>query len=157
MRTLIPFAVALALAAAPAAGQCYTSASFQAYGTGCNPVFLGQVPNLNGRFDATNCIVYFQVTAFSGCCNTFLQSHVLALGIQRVQIPLPQIGAGCELLVDPLVLQFQPASQGGLFSLVLPPGLPPFTLVGQGAAVYFTTIGLSTDFALTPGMGVALQ
>lgn len=145
------------LTAPLAMAQCpFASVSTQSYGQGCNPVF-GTNPTLSVTLDAANCRVQVAVNAFPGCCNTFLRTYLLAIGFQQVSIPVPQIGPGCTLLVQPTALLIQPSAGGATFSLGLPPILPPLGFVAQGAAHYFTTIGFSDDFALTDGAQVTLQ
>src|SRR5262249_32642248 len=89
----------LALLLVPALpAQCtVTGAGMQTYGQGCNPVF-GSQPTLAISLDASGCRLDITVQAFGGCCNTYLTNHLLALGAQQVNVPLPQIGSGCALL-----------------------------------------------------------
>src|SRR5262249_46209910 len=96
------------------------------------------------------------VQAFGGCCNTYLTNHLLALGAQQVNVPLPQIGSGCALLASLDALLLQPSSAGGVFHVNLPPIAVPFTFAAQGGALYFTTIGFRNDLALTAGALITL-
>jgi hypothetical protein len=140
-----------------AAAQCpFSTVQLTTYGSGCNPVFATN-PTLTGTLDPTVCTLNLTVNAFSGCCNTFLNGRILAIGLQPVSQPLPQLGVGCTLLASPDALLFQANTAGATFVLAIPPGLPPLTLYAQGAAIYFTTIGLTTDIALTGGEAAALQ
>jgi hypothetical protein len=135
--------------------QCtITSVTFASYGTACNTVF-GVPPALSGTWDPNACSVRLTLTGFTGCCNTFLQQRLLALGQQSANIPVPSVGPTCYLLVIPdLILTF-PASQT-TFDFVLPPGLPPSTIYAQGANVYFTTIGFTLDAELSNGLAVSV-
>jgi len=153
-----PFSMLLtALVAATASAQCpFTSVSMQTQGQGCNPVFVAP-PTYGVALDTIACTLQLQVTAFQGCCNTYLQGRLLALGDQPASVPMPWIGSGCTLLVNPVILLYQPASAGDTFVLALPALLPPLTFYAQAAAHYFTTIGFSHDFALTAGGQITLQ
>lgn len=151
--------IAGVIAGASAVAQCqFSGVSVQTVGAGCNPVFAGNNPSIGGRLDTTACSLGLQVTAYAGCCNTWLRDRVLLLGLQQVNVPLPQVGSGCTLLARPDVLLWLPVSGGDTFSLALPPGLPlGFTVFVQAAAHYFTTIGFSDDFALSAGAQVTLN
>ncbi|HLQ38843.1 MAG TPA: hypothetical protein VK348_13625 [Planctomycetota bacterium] len=150
-------ALSITAVAAMAPAQCsFSSVQLSAYGSGCNPVFSTN-PTLGGTLDVTNCTLGLTVVAFGGCCNTFLRAFVLAIGAQPANTPLPQLGVGCTLLASPDVLLFQANSAGPTFTLAIPPGLPPLSFRAQSGAIYFTTIGFSTDVALTEGETVALQ
>lgn len=147
------------LFAVAATAQCqFASVSIQTFGAGCNPVFVGNNPSIGGRLDVNSCTLGLQVNAFSGCCNTYLWGRMLVLGLAQVNVPVPQVGVGCTLLARPDVLLFLPTSAGDTFALSLPPLLPPgLVLFAQAAAHYFTTIGFSDDFALSPGATVTLN
>jgi hypothetical protein len=146
----------LLFAATAALAQCpFGSVSVLANGQGCNPVF-GTAPTFTVGLDVASCTLQVPVSAFSGCCNTFLVGRVLVLGDQPASVPLPQFGSGCTLLASPVILLYQPASAGDTFVLTLPASLPPLSFYAQAAAHYFTTIGLSHDFALTAGGLVSL-
>jgi hypothetical protein len=152
-------ALVTAAAVAPAVtAQCpFATASLQPVGQGCNPVF-GTPPGVAVALDPTTCTVQLTVSAFGGCCNTFLVGRMLVLGVQAVSIPVPQLGSGCTLLADPVVLLYLQSASGGTFAFSvssLPPG--PVSFHAQGGAHYFTTIGLSHDFALTAGAQITLQ
>jgi hypothetical protein len=155
----LPFRVlATVFTASVAMGQCpFASVSMQSYGQGCNPVFLND-PTIGVQLDPVTCQLQLTVSAFQGCCNTYLVGTLLALGDQATAVPLPQFGANCTLLAVPVILLFQPTAAGPTFTLGLPQtGLPPVTLVAQGGALYFTTIGFSYDFALSAGGQLSLQ
>lgn len=148
----------VALGAGFAAAQCpFTSVSTASYGQGCNPVFFGNVPTLSVALDTPACSLNVTVDAFAGCCNTFLVGRLLALGAAPTMVPLPQFGVGCALLVDQPILLYQPSAAGDTFALPLGAALPPLTVYAQGAALYFTTIGFSTDFALASGYQIQLS
>lgn len=147
-------AIALWLAAAHA--QCTVSGvGMQTYGQGCNPVFANS-PTLAVALDTTVCGLDITVQAYSGCCNTYLTNHVLALGAQQANVPLPQIGSGCVLLASLDAILIQPSSAAGVFHINLPPLVVPFTFFAQGGALYFTTIGFRNDLAMTAGAQVTL-
>ena len=83
---------------------------------------------------------------------------MLAVGLQQNNQPLPIIGPGCTLWVQPIAVQFLPAAGGDTFTLQLPPGIvPPLSFYAQGAALYFTTIGLGNDAQLTDGQFLQLS
>jgi hypothetical protein len=52
---------------------------------------------------------------------------------------------------------FEPGSSAAGFSLPLANAMPPQTLYAQGSVLYFTTIGLTLDFALSQGTQVDLS
>ncbi|MFY9341420.1 MAG: hypothetical protein WAT39_02945 [Planctomycetota bacterium] len=149
-------AVTLGLAAVTA--QCpFAGVAQQANGLGCNPVF-GSPPTVAVALDTVNCLLNVTVAAFPGCCNTFLVGRMLVLGDQPAAVPLPWIGPGCTLFANPVILLYQPTAAGATFVLTLPTAaLPPLTFWLQGGAHYFTTIGLTHDFALSNGSQITLQ
>lgn len=147
--------LALASMAPIGAAQCtVTGATFEPYGTGCGAV-VSQAPTLKGAFDSTTCTVSLTVDAFGGCCNTFVTYRLLGLGLAPDKTPLPFLGSGCELLIQPLIVVALPPNQDTL-KLTIPPGMPTDTVYLQGGAGYLTTIGLTRDLALTQGLRVTL-
>lgn len=158
MRFLLSLTLVAGLAAPAVDAQCgISSAQFNHYGTGCNPVFQNP-PVLVGSYDATNCTLTLDIQAFPGCCNTFLRSYLMAFGTTRAFVQLPQIGQGCTLLVgNTFAALFRPANLGSTVSIVLPRNTPAGSFTVQGAAHYFTTIGFSNDLALTDAALVTLQ
>ena len=138
---------------APAPAQI-TGVTVTAYGQPCNPLFGG--PTMRVALDSSLQQLSVLVVAPGGCCNTFLTARLLALGLGQATIPLPT-APPCALLVSPDLVLFLPVSGGDTFTLPLPPGLQPLTLYGQAAAMYFTTIGFSTDVALTAGAEIDLS
>lgn len=151
-------AFSIALTAGLAGAQCpFSSVSSSTYGPGCSAVFPGNLPTLSVALDVPGCSLGVTVTAFGGCCNTFLVGRLLALGDAPTMVPLPQLGAGCVLQVDQPILLYQPSAAGDTFVLPVGAALPPLTVYAQGAALYFTTIGFSTDLALTGGYQVQLS
>ena len=148
-------ALALACMAPISAAQCaVTDVAFEPYGTGCGAV-VSQAPSLSGSFESSTCSVSLTVDAFGGCCNTFLTFRLIGLGLAPDQVPLPFLGTGCDLLIQPLIFVALPPSQDTL-KLRIPPGMPTGTLYLQGGAGYFTTIGMTRDTALTQGLRVTL-
>lgn len=158
MNTRLASMLTLAILTLSAAGhaQCTVNGiNFTSYGAGCNAVF-GVVPSLVGSFDAANCALTLTINDFPGCCNTYLVQRSLAFGFLPANTPLPWIAPGCTLLAQPDLLYSFPSSAGNTFTFPLPPGLPALTIFAQGADQYFTTIGLSTDFALTNGLAISI-
>ena len=145
------------LASTPVAQCPFTSLSMQSYGQSCTPVFFGNPPTLAGSLDVNQCTLDLTVDAFPGCCNTYLTARLLVLGFQQRAIPVPQIGPGCTLLVQPIGTFFLLPAGGDTFTLDLPLVPPPFTFQAQAAAFYFTTIGLTVDAQLTSGQTVTLS
>ena len=154
----IQFLSAIALSASFALGQCaFASASVSSYGQPC-AIWLGPAPptSLGVQLDGTSCTLGLDVTAFPGCCNTFLTGRILVLGLAQISVPVPQFGVNCDLLVSPDVILFQQSS--GQFTMPLPNApFPPTTIYAQGAVIYFTTIGLAADWALSAGYQIDLQ
>jgi len=156
LRTFLPALLTLPAMGA-AVGQCqFTSVALQNYGLGCGFVF-SMPPSITAQLDPVTCTLGIRVTAFAGCCNSFLRDRLLVLGLTPANVPLPQVALGCTLLVNPITFVWQAVSAGDTFHLALPPGLGGFTFHAQGAAHYFTTIGLSDDLMLTDGLTLTLQ
>jgi len=155
------FAPALAVLASAslATAQCsWSSVSVTSYGQGCNPAFPGQPLSVSASLDVNQCRLDVDVAAFPGCCNAFLVGRVLVLGFAQVSIPAPNLGTGCTLLASPDLLIYQQGSVGGTFELLFGNvSLPPATLYVQGAGLYFTSIGLSFDWAASAGARIDLQ
>lgn len=140
----------------PAQARCqFNTVQARSTGPGCNPVFQ-TIPTLTPRLDVTTCTLQIQVTAFSGCCNSFLRNRVLVLGDGPQNLPFPQIGQGCVLWVNPITFLWLPSSGGDTFLLPIPPALPPLTLHAQ-AAGHYVTFGVSHDLAFTDGASLSLQ
>ena len=157
MRAHSHLLAALLIATSAAVAQCqFSSVPVVTYGQGCSAVF-GNNPTLAFQLDTAACSLGVGVQAFQGCCNTYRLGVLLALGDQAAAIPVPQLGPNCDLLTSSTVTLWLPGPQGTTFWLALPPGLSSVTLFAQGGALYFTTIGLSYDFALTAGTQFSLQ
>jgi hypothetical protein len=155
-RFLAAATLSASLAASGAGAQCLIAGlSLAPYGSGCS--FAFGVPALSASFDPAACSATVSVNAAGGCCNTFLVSRALAVGLTPVSFPLPFIGAGCDLLTsaDLFILE-QPSSAGPDFVFDFAPGvwLWGLTVYVQGAAHYFTTIGFTHDYNLTDGLAV---
>jgi len=152
------FLSAIALTASLAVGQCaFSSVAVSTYGQPCSVWTLpSQMPAISVALDATSCTLGMDVTAFPGCCNSFLTGRVLVLGLQQVSVPVPQFGVNCNLLVSPDVFLFQQSS--GAFQMPLPAApFPATTIYAQSAVLYFTTIGLTTEWGLSSGYQIDLQ
>ncbi|HEX5052714.1 MAG TPA: hypothetical protein VFZ65_13140 [Planctomycetota bacterium] len=155
MRSLL--AVATVFTTSAVVAQCpFTTVVTQPHGVGCDPTFFIH-PTLTGALNVPACQLQLTVGAFAGCCGTVLVGTLLALGDQPLSVPVPQLGANCTLLVQPIVLLFVPSTTGATFSLPLPTVLPPLTVEAQGGVLYFTTIGASFDFALSQGLRVTMS
>lgn len=149
------------LSSAALQAQCpYQSATLQRYGSGCSEVF-GFAPTLSANLDIANCSLDLLVDVYGGCCNTFLQGTLLLLGLQPAALPLQLLDPTCTLLAQPDLVLLQSGPIPDLFSLPIPPGLPPLTLYAQGAGSYITTVWfplpLLPQFSLTPGYAISLQ
>lgn len=153
MRTLQILSASLLLSTFAAAQCAFSSVSVSSYGQPCS-VFTGNPTTIGALLDVTNCSLGIEVHAFPGCCNTYLVGRVLVLGLQPNTQPLPQFN--CTLLTSPDVVLFQ--TTGSTFPLSMPNApFPATTLFAQGAAIYFTTIGFSTDWAFSSGAQITLQ
>lgn len=152
------FLPAVLLTTAFAAAQCpFTGVAVSSYGQGCNPAFGDfQLPTVSASLDATACTLDVDVSVFGGCCNTFAVGGLLVLGFQPVSVPLP-FGGACTLLATPGVVLFLPSQGPQSVAIPLPASLPSITLYAQPGALYFTTIGLSYDFAFGAGAQLDLQ
>src|SRR5687768_11923090 len=153
MRAILP----VFLCCAAAAAQCpYSAVSAQAYGAGCGSVF-GVPRSLSVALDASACTLDVTVTAFGGCCNTFLAMRALAIGFAPANVALPQVDPLCVLLASPDALELRPNTAPPVFRLAIPSApLPPITLYAQGAAFY-VTFGTSFDAMLTAGSQISLR
>jgi hypothetical protein len=147
------FAVAAALPVAAFAPAQVTGITVSSFGQPCQPLFGG--PNLQVTLDVQNQQLLVVVAAQYGCCNTYLSGRVLCLGLAQAAITLPPLPQ-CRLLVSPDIVLFRPNSAGDTFALPVGAVPPPLSLYAQGAAVYFTTIGFSTDVALSAGAQIDL-
>jgi hypothetical protein len=122
-----------------------------AYGEGCSPVFTP--PTLSGSGDSTACTVSVTLDMPPGCCNTFAVGRLLIVGVLPADLPFPELGPNCTLLVEPLIILSLP-NEPETLTFNLPSGLPlaGVSVYTQGVVEYFTTIGLTTEFALSNGM-----
>jgi hypothetical protein len=153
MRALQIVSASLALSGLAAAQCAFSSVNVSCYGHPCS-VFSGNPTTVGAQLNVSNCTLGVDVQAFSGCCNTYLVGRVLVVGLQPVTQPLPQLG--CTLLTSPDLVLFQ--ATGSMFALQMPSApFPATTLFAQGAAIYFTTIGFSTDWAFSRGSQINLQ
>jgi len=149
---------AISLCASFASAQCaFSSVSVTSYGQPCS-IWLGPTPptTLAVQLDGASCTLGLDVMAFPGCCNTFLTGQLLVLGLNQISVPVPQFGVNCTLLVSPDVILFQQSS--GQFAMPLPNApFPAMTIYAQAAVTYFTTFGLTTEWALSGGYQIDLQ
>lgn len=160
MRKAILGALVAGLIGTTAAAQCgnVSAVSFTPYGQGCS-VVTPAAPTLTGVYDPNACTVTLTLSAPPTCCNVFLQTQVLAIGLAPANLAIPGLNPGCNLLLDPaqiFLVQQGPPPGGGTFSVTIPPGstLAGLTVYAQGMNVYFTTIGFTTDFELSQGLQV---
>lgn len=150
--TLLAGALFLAIAS-NAAAQCPT-VSTTTYGTGCATVF--DVPAYKVGFDASSCSITLGFSGLSGCCNTFLTSRIVFLGLQQLNVPAPSVGPGCTLLADPFVIAVLPAGVETVNATV--PPLP----AGVTVSIYsqyinqYTTFGLSQDYNMSNGVAIKM-
>ena len=154
---LTQFLSAFALTTSLAVSQCaFTTVTATAYGQPCSVWQLAnQMPAISVSLDASNCTLGLDVTAFPGCCNSFLTGRVLVLGLAPIAVPVPQFGVNCTMLTSPDVILFQQSS--GAFQMSLPAApFPATTIYSQAAVLYFTTIGLTTDWGLSAGYKIDL-
>lgn len=153
MRALQILSASLALISIATAQCAFSSANVSSYGPSCS-VFSNNPTTVGVQLDASNCTLGVDVQAFSGCCNTYLVGRVLVVGLQPITQPLPQFG--CTLLTSPDLVLFQ--ATGSTFALQMPSAPFPATMLfAQGAAIYFTTIGFSVDWAFSSGSQINLQ
>jgi len=141
--------------------QCpFQNVATQVHGSACNEAF-GFNPTLRVELDVGNCRLDLTVDAYSGCCNTFMQSTILMIGPQQANVPLPFLPPPCTLLVQPTHLLVDLGSTAGTHSIPIPPNLPALSFFAQGAATYFHTLSFPRVapplVALTTGYLVALQ
>lgn len=143
---------AIALSASFVASQCaFTSVSVSSYGQPCS-IWVTPTTIAVG-LNSTSCTLDLDVVAFPGCCNTFLTARVLVLGMAQISVPVPQFGVNCDLLVSPDVFVLQQSSAPSLPNAPF----PATTINAQAAAIYFSTFGLTTEWALSAGYQIDLQ
>ena len=152
MRLFTYALLAIALCATLPAQCSISGFNFSSYGTGCT--FTAQpAPTLTGSFNAAACELDLTLTKSISCCNTFLQSRVLIISTNQAFHGLPALGPTCTLLVVPDLVMVAPPTSPDTISFDVPPGLPPgITIYAQGANIFFTTIGLTTDIELSNGL-----
>ncbi len=151
-------AILAVIVCAAALGQCnnLSGVSFSSYGAGCAP--FGVVPILSGSYDPNACAVSLRVQASPVCCNVYLVGRVFALGTSPANVPLPTIGTGCSLLVNPDIAVLEwPSSSGDTLMLQLPSGPPLAGIVVyvQGAARHFDTFCLCSSFQMSNGLAAS--
>jgi hypothetical protein len=150
MRKTLVFLCAAVFAGAPAAAQCIP-VTFTSYGAPCGTGFPGAL--LTGTTNASTCTMTIDVQAFPGCCNSFQQSKIFVFGLQQTQLPVPGLPQPCFLLASPDFVIVQAAAVDGP-TIPVPPQLFGLTIYAQGAVTYFTTIGFTTEIALTQGLQI---
>ncbi|MBM3976557.1 MAG: hypothetical protein FJ299_06155 [Planctomycetes bacterium] len=105
------------------------------------------------------CKVVFELFAPPFCCNIFISSRLLALGVDTASLPLP---GGCKLNLLPLaVLAFPAPSVGGNTSKIeipLPatPSTIGITVLAEAAVVRFDTIAFTTYVDTTDTQKLAI-
>lgn len=125
------------------------------YGQGSG--FIGPMVAHYG-FDAANCAIDIKIETPS-CCNTYFTSFYLMVGSAPLPpgafpLPSPPFWDGSDLLIipDDVVGPFS----GNTASVMIPPNpqLPGMTFYLQDLGVYFTTIGLSTNYGVSQGTAI---
>jgi hypothetical protein len=153
MNRAILLAAALVVLSAPLAAQCgpISNATFTPYGRACG---LGGSPTaLTGAFSPATCAVTLSWTVPGICCNIFVRSHLLAIGVDRVDLPVPALGQGCALYTLPLmVIETQPFQTA--LTLPVPPEALGVTFRAQAANLWFDTFCLCLVFQLSQGLEV---
>lgn len=153
IRLLAACAIALAFAVPARTGVPCPQVSTGTYGAGCATQF--DVPEYKASFDPANCTLTLGFSGFPGCCNTFLTARIVLLGTQAANIPVPGVGPGCTLLVDPTIVAVIPPVDGVTFNV---PPLPPGISV-QVFSQYlnqYTTFGVQQDFNMSNGVAIKL-
>ena len=147
VRTLVAGLALTAVFAGAAAAQC-PNVSLSQYGSGCASQF--DVPELAGSFDPLSCTVTLKMSGLPGCCNTFLTSKFVFLGLNQIALPVPSVGPGCTLLVDPIIVTVLP---GNVTSLSVP---VPASAVGVKGFMQvvnqYVTFGTVSDFNMSNGL-----
>jgi len=153
------FVVSLALAGAVPAQCLFTSVTTQSSGPSCNVASTGMcaivaLPAwLEATLDIVNCRLLVDVNAFAGCGAT-VPLRMLAIGLQPASVPLPDLGPGCTLHVQPVAFL---GSTSATFALDLPPGVTSFAFVMQGAALSVPPLSGDPRITLSEGQRVSLQ
>jgi hypothetical protein len=159
---ILPAMTAAMTVLAAADAQCqFTGIATQHLGAFCNIGSTGccAVPSSPTRiepsFDGSACVFDVAVRAVEGCCGVTVVLRALAIGTPHPGIPLPDLGLGCTLWVQPADVRVQ---TGELFRFPIPPTLPPVTFAAQAAAVivdpFLHPSGLPT---LTQALTISLQ
>ena len=154
IRRITLLAAALFLSSAASLSAQCPSVSTATYGTGCATVF--DVPGYKAGFDPSSCSITLGFSGMPGCCNTFLTSRIVFLGLQQLNVPAPSVGPGCTLLADPLVVAVLPGNVTSVNAVV--PPLP----AGVTVAIYsqyinqYTTFGLTQDYNMSNGVAIKM-
>lgn len=156
-RSALAAAATLSLAGSGIAQCTFTSASLASYGQGCTAVAVPILPSITGNLDVNACTLDLTANAWPSLGTTLLTARVIAIGTQQAGLPIPQLGPGCALLVQPDGVVFLPVAGGGTLSLGLPPILPPLVFHAQAASIYFQSITMATGVNLTPGYTITLN
>lgn len=150
----------VAALAAPAPAQClFTNVSQTPIGPSCNFASTGMCavvalpPWLEPALDAPNCRLQVDLVVFEGCGAT-VPVRALLFGFQPATVPLPDLGLGCALHFPPIGAL---VVGSGPFVLDLPPGVPSFTFLMQGAALSVPPFAVEAWFTLTEGYQVDLS
>lgn len=156
MKTLLLGAVVATVIGSPAFGQCpVRDVTFSSYGSGCSGMVFSVTPQLAGSWSPNSCQVALWLNPYPGCCNTLLTQQILVFGVAPTNIPLPQVGQGCALLVSPVViLPFDRSIR------VWRRGLSdagPGTVWVQGVLQYYTTVNGITSHSMSQGLKITVR
>jgi hypothetical protein len=161
-RSLTRSLAAALLCASAALAQCpFNTVTAQSVGPFCNTgptgccAIVSSPTILAPTLDVTTCALDLEVSALEGCCGVTVAVRLLALGATTANIPLPQLGAGCALWVQPDAILVQQSSP---FRLAIPPGLLPFTFFAQSSAIITNVLfPAPTVVTLSEALALSLQ
>lgn len=155
-------AAALALLPVVALAQCrITSLVTQNAGPSCNTgptgccAIVSSPTVLTASLDPIGCAVDLDVRALEGCCGVAVRARLLVLGASTAVLPVPIVGPGCVVSVQPAAFLVQ--TSGPSFRLQLPPTLQPFQFFAQAAAIIAPFPVAADVFTISNALSLQLQ
>lgn len=153
--SLVVAAAMLAFAAGSARAQC-PDVSFQPYGQGCNPSG-SDVPVLSGAQDGGACAISLFWNGLPICCNPPVTGRFLILGLDPAAISVAPPGAGCTLLVQPLLLVPLPPDSISITAIVPLNPLPAVVKIHVQIVFAYNSLGTLTTYDYSNALVILMQ